>query len=177
MRIATALVASLFALYGCTTRDGNKNNEIPALEPLARGLKEAWPHSTYDINMTILVAQVNGHEVLRCRLENTSANTIELNSSTLPWVTPGLFDFAAVTAAGKVVRRNGFVNQLMNMPASVFIAPGGTLEGNVDWAYMPIGELPRNEDILLVWSHGLDIIRGTGPTVVSGITFLPKRPH
>jgi hypothetical protein len=135
MRITTAVVASLLALCGC----GRTRPEIVALEPLARALQEEWPASTRDVRMTISVKQVTGHEVLHCRLENISANAIELDSSALPWLTTALFQFRTVTAQGKVLPRYPpVVMQLMGLPQFVSVASGKTLEGDVDLANMPI---------------------------------------
>jgi hypothetical protein len=174
MRITGALVASLLALCGC----GCTHPEIVALEPLARALQEEWPASTRDLRMTISVKQVTRHEVLHCRLENTSANAIELDSSALPWRTPALFQFRTVTAQGKVLPRYPpIVIGSVGLPQFVSVASGAILEGDVDFAYMPIGDLPRNEDLLLLWSHGLGIDRGATRAVLTGITLLPKRPH
>jgi hypothetical protein len=174
MRITAALVASLLALCGC----GRTRPEIVALEPLARALQEEWPASTRDVRMTISIQQVTGHEVLHCRLENTSVNAIELDSSALPWRTPALFQFRTVTAQGKVLPRYPpIVIQSMGLPQFVSVASGEILEGDVDFAYMPVGELPRGEDLLLLWSHGLGIDRGARHAVLTGITLLPKRSH
>jgi hypothetical protein len=129
MRITAALVASLLALCGC----GRTRPETVALEPLARALQEEWPASTRDVRMTISVKQVTGHEVLHCRLENTSANAIELDSSALPWRTPALFQFRTVTAQGKVLPRYPpIVIQLVGLPQFVSIASGAILEGDVE---------------------------------------------
>ena len=174
MRITTALVAGLLALCGCE----RTRPETVALEPLARALQEEWPASTRDVRMTISVKQVTGHEVLHCRLENTSANAIDLDSSALPWSTTALFRFRTVTAQGKVLPRDPpIVIQLVGLPQFVSVASGEILEGDVDFAYTRLGELPRNEDLLLLWSHGLGIDRGATHAVLTGITLLPKRPH
>jgi|KBSSwiStaDraftv2_1062776.scaffolds.fasta_scaffold52565_3 hypothetical protein len=174
MRITAALVVSLLALCGC----GRTRPETVALEPLARALQEEWPASTRDVRMTISVKQVTDHEVLHCRLENTSANAIELDSSALPWRTPALFQFRTVTAQGKVLPRYPpIVIQMVDPSQFVSVASGAILEGDVDLAYVPIHELPRNEDLLLLWSHGLSIARGAQHAVLSGVTLMPKRPH
>ena len=174
MRNTAALVATVLALCGC----GRTRPETVALEPLARALQEEWPASTRDFRMTISVKQVTNHEVLHCRLENTSANAIELDSSALPWLTPALFQFRTVTAQGKVLPRYPpIVIQMAGLPRFVSVASGAILEGDIDLAYVPIRELPRNEDLLLLWSHGLNTARGAERAVLSGITLLPKRPH
>ena len=89
-----------------------------------------------------------------------------------------MLQFRVVTAQGKVLPRYPpIVIQMVGLPRFVSVASGEIIEGDVDLAYMPIGEPPRNEDLLLLWSHGIGIARGAVHAVLSGITLLPKRPH
>jgi hypothetical protein len=56
--------------------------------------------------------------------------------------------------------------------------PGESLEGDVDLAtgpIVPIGELSRDEDLLLIWSYSLDIRTPGENLFFSGITFLERR--
>jgi hypothetical protein len=63
-------------------------------------------------------------------------------------------------------------------PSQIVISPGEILEGDVDLAsgpLIPIGKLPRNVDIFLLWSYSLDISTPGENPFFSGITFLKRR--
>jgi hypothetical protein len=90
MRNGSALFMTLLTLYGCNAHDGHVQQPAPDLEHLATGLQEAWPGSTYLVQMTITIRQTAGHEFLHCRLWNRSPSVLELDRSDLPWVAPGL---------------------------------------------------------------------------------------
>jgi len=171
MRNSVLLVASLLVLYGCHARDDSAN-----LAAVARGLDDVWPQATRDARMTMYIKRSENRELLHCRLVNTSEHALELNRSALPWITTNLFRVGAVTAKGQVLPAPPpVVIQIVAEPAFLSIAPGETLEGDLDLEHFPIGGTPRNEDLLLIWSHPLEI-SGQAPNVwLSGITFLPKR--
>jgi hypothetical protein len=170
MRTAFRVIPALLSLSGCSAPAQNEG-----LEHLAQALDAAWPHYTHDLDMKISVQKIADREVLHCRLTNTSANPIELNSSALPWITPGLFDVEAVTRTGGVIPRSPVVNQLMNLARPISIASGRSLEGDFDLKYMPITELPRSEDVLLLWSYGLETNGGSDHPILSGVIYLPPR--
>jgi hypothetical protein len=167
--IPMMLVLDLFLVSGCHAR-----GDSPNLAPLASGLEEVWPRSPHEIRMTISVGGTAGHEVLHCRLTNTSAIVLQLDRSALPWITPGLFRVGVVTARG-LLPRNPIIMSLQNAPQPLSIAAGETLEGNLDLLHLPTGPLPRDEDVLLVWSHALAIEGRDGGVELTGITFLPRR--
>jgi hypothetical protein len=135
--------------------------------------------------MTVVAEDKAGKTVLHCVLENTSAEPIKVNASTLPWTTPGLFNVNAVTADGTVILRNGVINQPMNMPEIVTLGVRQSLEGQLDLEQLPIAGLTRSEDVLLLWSYSLDNgsydLQGDSPVdlaqdyFVSGVTLLMKR--
>ena len=174
MRISRVMVVlSWFLLSGCPARGEHPRDESPDLAALARGLEEVWPHPTREVQMTISVGGTAGHEILHCRLTNTSANVLQLDRSALPWMTPGLFSIAVVTAQG-LMPRNPVIMSLQMEPQSISIAAGENLEGDVDLTHVPTGPLPRDKDVLLVWSHALTIGDRSEGVRVNGITFLPR---
>jgi hypothetical protein len=173
---ASACVATAAIVWGCTRPTDSARTETFAFETLAQGLQQGWPSSTYKLQMTISVSYRSNTEVLHCRLTNTSPDAIELNSSELPWKTSHLFHMAAVSATGKVVPRDSIVLQLGGMPRWISVSPNTSLEGDVEIKYLPFQELPRDEDLLLLWSYFLQLDRGADHVTVSGITFLPKPP-
>jgi hypothetical protein len=132
--------------------------------------------------LTIVARDQAGRTVLHCVLENTSAEPIKVDASTLPWITPGLFNVNAVTAGGTVIHRHGLVKQLMNMPEILTIGVGESIEGEFDLADLPTeAPLPRSEDALLLWSYSLgdwssslDVGWPSRSYFVSGITLLMK---
>ena len=84
---------------------------------------------------------------------------------------------AAVTAAGRVLPRNPVLMHLGLPPESISLAAGQALEGDFDLNQLPGGPYPRDENLLLLWSHGLAIAGRTEGVRVTGITLLPKRIH
>ena len=159
----------LLVLCGCGQRD-----TPPMLEPLAKGLAEAWPKATHDLEMTIRADAGPEGVVLRCVLTNTSAEPIHLNESALPWVTPGLFSVNAVNAAGTVFYRHPIVSQIMNDLQTVRLDVGKSLTGEFDFEYFPITSIPGSEDVLLLWSYGIEKASGD-IYFLSGTTLLKAR--
>jgi hypothetical protein len=92
-------------------------------------------------------------------------------------VAPGLLHVGAVTATGRVLPRTPVLMQLGPEPESISLAPGRALEGDFDLNHLPGGPYPRDEDLLLLWSHGIAIGGQTEGVRVSGITLLPKSAH
>jgi hypothetical protein len=177
MRNAPALLMTLLTLCGCNGHDKHVQLASPDLERLATGLQEAWPGSTYLVQMTMTITRTAGHEFLHCRLWNTSATVLELDRSGLPWVAPGLFHVGVVTATGRVLPRAPVLMQLGPEPDSISLAPGQALEGDFDLNHLPGGPYPRDDDLLLLWSHGIAIGGRTEGVRVTGITLLPKWAH
>lgn len=173
-------IAALAILWGCSSP-----HDDTQLRQLEAGLRQAWPKAQWALHMTLVAEDKAGRTVLRCVLENTSAEPIKVNASTFPWTTPGLFDVNAVTADGTVIHRNGVINQPMNMPEIVTLGVGQSLEGQFDLEQLPIASLARSEDVLLLWSYGLDNgsydlhddfpIDPARYYFVSGVTLLMKR--
>jgi hypothetical protein len=175
-RAATlAILASGLFCCGCGTGGGGAGRESVELEPLMRVLGESWPQSSADIRMTASWKEEAGRGYLHCRLENTSARTLELNASALPWKTPGLFSFAALTARGEYVYATTFVESVMAGPEPISLIPGQTIEGDIDAKFLPAPITARSRELVLVWKHGVAFYpREAGGAAVSGITFLPK---
>jgi hypothetical protein len=124
---------------------------------------------------------MNGKVILHGVLKNTSNAPVILNRSRLPWTSPSWLSVDAIAANGKIPPRPPppvVISVLEAGPSPIVISPGETLEGNVDLAsgpLMPIGELPKNMDILLLWSYSLDISTAAENPFFSGITFLKRR--
>jgi hypothetical protein len=125
--------------------------------------------------MTIFWSQHDGRESLHCRLENASARTLQIDLARVPWKTPGLFDWTALTAKGKIVYKTSVVESLVGGPDPVSLSSGQALEGDIDFRYVPIPAAARREDLILMWRHGVRIIQGSDNGALSGVTFLPKR--
>jgi hypothetical protein len=177
MRNILALFMTLMTLYACDARHEHTQYGSPDLGRLASGLQQAWPRSTYLVQMTMTISQTEGHESLHCRLRNTSSDALELNRSGLPWIASGFFHVVAVTPAGRALPIEPVLEQLVSKPQSISLAPGQSLEGDFDLKYLPGGPFPRDEDLLLLWSHGLAIGGRTEGVNLTGITLLPKRVH
>jgi len=80
-----------------------------------------------------------------------------------------------VSTAGRVhLLANPVVVENVGPPMWVSIAPDVTLQGDVDLQYVPL-DLPRDRDLLLLWSHSVALNRDAEHVMVSGVTFLPRR--
>jgi hypothetical protein len=172
-----ASVSTLFLAFagicGCVQPDARI--DPLTLKNFALSLQQAWPVTARKLQLTMSVEKRNGNDVLHCRLVNVSATTIELDSSDLPWKTTQLFQMAAVNSSGKVIHQSPLINQLMGGPRWEPLAPGASLEGDIEMKYLPFPELPRDHDLLLLWSRNVGIQRNTEYEILSGIAFLPKR--
>ena len=125
--------------------------------------------------MTMYWREQSGREYLHCRLQNTSGRTLEVDSSGVLWATPGLFDFTAISAEGKILYKSVILQSLQAEPQPVAIAPGQAIEGDIDLKYIPVPTTARSQDLLLMWKHGVHIVHGAASGAVSGVTYLPKR--
>lgn len=171
MRTVLAILA-LAIVCGCSERCG----QTP-LEPLAHGLSEALRPAYADFTLEIRAIDNGNRVILHCLLKNVSilATSIDVDASTLPWKNPEDFDFNAVAANGDVVHRNPppvEVAQIHGLPAPLTIASGESIEGEIELGKMPIGALPRNEDLLLLWSTPIREFRSDNSLRLSGVTLL-----
>jgi hypothetical protein len=67
------------------------------------------------------------------------------------------------------------VSQISNFRSPVSIASGESMVGAIDLGVMPITELPRDEDLLLLWSYGLEEGGSDAHYLLSGITLLKRK--
>jgi hypothetical protein len=177
MRLASAIAASLLIVCGCSA------SEQPRLESLAQSLTKAWPRANWNLELTMRATETNGKVVLHCVLKNTSvtATALTLNRSHLPWTAPADLSVVVLAADGKMPARPPppvVVSILEAGPSDIIMNPGETLDGDVDLEsgpIVPVGKLPRNKDLLLIWSYSLDIRTPGENSFFSGVTFLERR--
>jgi len=177
MRTASVIAAGLLVVCGCSGREQSR------LESLAQSLTKNWPRGNWDLELAVRAKETSGRVVLHCVLKNTSvtATALTLNQSHLPWTAPAHLSVVALTADGKMPARPpppAVVSILEAGPNDIVINPGETLEGDVDLEsgpIVPVGELPRDRDLLLIWSYSLDIRTPGENSFLSGITFLERR--
>jgi hypothetical protein len=173
MRKAFTFFALSIIVCGCSERGGQ-----PRLEPLARGLSEAMQPDYADFTLEVRALDKGNRVTLHCVLRNVSIakTAIDVDASTLPWRNADFFDINAVAANGKVVHRNPWPVELARIsgpPTPLTIASGKSIEGEMDLGAMPISGLPRNEDLLLLWSSSIREFRADNDYVVlRGVTFL-----
>jgi hypothetical protein len=176
MRKAVVLFALSIAVCGC-----NKHGGQPRLEPLARGLAEAWQPVAPDMKLDIY-PEINGEQVtLHCVLRNISANEIDVDQESLPWNNAGDFSVNAVAGDGKVIQQKpvsapAVIAHIAAPHAPVPFASGESMEGRIDMGLMRISDIPHNEDLLLLWSYPLlKDWRSGGHYTLSGVTLLKAR--
>jgi hypothetical protein len=144
---------------------------------LARGISEALQQPNGDFKLEI-GAENNGNRVtLHCVLRNVSIaeTAVDVDASTLPWRNSDLFNINAVAADGKVVHRNPWPVELARISGPrtpVSIASGKSMEGEMDLGAMPISALPRNQDLILLWSYSIREGHTDNYYMFSGATFL-----
>jgi hypothetical protein len=172
MRKMIALFALSIIVSGCGERDGQSR-----LEPLARGLSDAMQPAYADFHLEIRALDKSDRVTLHCVLRNVSiaATAIDVDASTLPWRNADMFEIDAVAADGKVVHRNPWPVELARIsapPSQLTIASGKPIEGEINLGEMPISGLPRNEDLLLLWSTSIRVFNSDTATELRGATFL-----
>jgi hypothetical protein len=176
MRRAIVLFALSIAICGCDKRD-----EQPRLEPLARGLAEAWQPVALDMKLDVH-PEANGDQVtMRCVLRNMSANEIDVDQESLPWNNSDAFSISAVAADGKVIQQKpvsvpAVVARISAPHAPVPLASGESIEGRMNMGLMRMDNIPVDEDLLILWSYlGLKDWRSDAHDKLSGITLLKAR--
>jgi hypothetical protein len=176
MRKAIIFFALSIAVCGC-----NKHGGQPRLEPLARGLTEAWQPVALDMKLDIYPEE-NGEQVtLHCVLRNISKHEIDVDLESLPWNNAGDFSVNAVAGNGEVIQQAplpapAVIAHIAAPHASVPFASGESMEGSIDMGLIRIGDIMHNEDLLLLWSYSLlkDWRSGAHYTL-SGVTLLKAR--
>ena len=124
----------------------------------------------------------NGEQVtMHCVLRNVSAKAIDVDQESLPWNNADAFSVSAVAADGKVVRQSpvsvpAVIARISAPHAPVALAPGESIEARIDMGLMRIGNIPQNEDLLLLWSYPLlKDWRSDAHYMLSGFTLLNAR--
>lgn len=177
MRSAIVLILVSIAICGCSQRKGQ-----PELEVLVHGLAEAWQPVAHDMKLDISPEADGNHLTLHCVLRNLSAGEIDVDQESLPWNNADAFSVSAVAADGKVIQQNtvstpGVIARISAPHAPVAFASGESMEGRIDMGLMRIGDIPRNEDLLILWSYPLlKEWRSDARYALSGITLLIARP-
>ncbi len=153
------------------------------IEPLARGRAEAWQSAPGDLKLEIHPENNGAQITMHFVLKNVSGKAIEVDQSTLPWNNADLFSVSAVDADGKVIHQDPVpipveIIRLSVPPQPFAIASGESMDGRVDLGILPIKDLPREEDLLLLWSYRELKNWASGDRyVLSGITLINSRSH
>ncbi len=155
MRDAILLLTCLITLCGCSERNGKAG-----LEPLARGLAEAWQPVARDMKLEIRPETDGNHVTLHCVLRNLSASEIDVDQESLPWNNADAFSMSAVAANGMVIIQKPvttppIIAHISAPHAPAALAPGGSVEGKIDMEFMRISDFPHNEELLILWSYPL----------------------
>lgn len=166
--------AILLLLCGCGPLHPTTGTALQ-LEGITRGLQQVWPGG-YPLQMRVTVKGSPHHEYLHCQLFNRSGHILRLNQSDLPWVTPGLFNVAVLNSAGRIVTMTGIISVLSNGPRPISLGSGRTIAGNVPLKDVsPGGSIPRDQDLMMIWSYSVEMFGSRTGFLESGVVFLPKR--
>jgi hypothetical protein len=156
-RLAIAICGILLVCCGCDRR------EQAVLQPFVGALGDVWPRANSDLRLTIQARDTGENIILHCILKNTSLAQVPVvfDESTLPWKRQGTLRITAITANGRVFSQPPPPPQVIARIGpprkQVALKVGDSLEGDVDLASLAIGQLPRGEGIVLVWSFWLGI--------------------
>jgi hypothetical protein len=173
MTLRNALYAMVLLLCGCSRLSQTKSETLQ-LGRLTSGLQQVWP-GRYPVQMRVTVKGSAGHEWLHCQLFNRSGDTLQLNQFELPWVTPGLFDVAALNSVGRVVTRTGFISVLTNGWRAISLGAGQGIAGDIPLkSILPGGSISRDQDLLLIWSYSVEMFGSQKAIFETGVIFLPK---
>lgn len=154
-RFAIAICGILLVCCGCERRGQ------AVLQPFVGALGDVWPRANSDLRLTIQARDTGGKIILHSVLTSLAQVPVVFDESTLPWKTQGTLRLTAITANGKVFSQPPPPSQVIARIGpprkQVVLKVGDSLEGDVDLASLAIGRLPRDEDIVLVWSFWLGI--------------------
>jgi hypothetical protein len=132
-----------------------------------------------ELKLTIHAKSTGERVILRCVLKNISTTAADVDGSTLPWLNADSFSIDAVDANGKVGNCGNPTQSLMtriaSSPKPMVIAPGESMEGEIDLEAMPISALPRNVDVLLLWSYWMRNWRDEAPYMLSGMILVEAK--
>jgi hypothetical protein len=156
MRFVAAICGILLLCCGCERRGQ------AVLQPFVGALGDAWPRANSDLKMTIQARDIRGKIILHCVLKNTSLAQVPVvfDESTLPWRKQGTLGITAITANGKVFSQPPpppVIARIGPPSKPVELKVGESLEGDVNLTSLAIVQLPRDEDIVLLWSFWLGI--------------------
>jgi hypothetical protein len=171
-RVIFVFTLSLF-VCGCS-----KQNAQPQREQLVRGLADAWEPVPRDVSLEIYEEDYGQRTILRCVLRNVSGKAIDVDHQTLPWYNADGFWVIAVAADGTVVGRTKdpppfFGSRIGPPPGRDIIPPSASMQGTIDPSYLSVTQLPRNQDLFLLWSyHGLKTLASSDQYLLNGITLL-----
>jgi hypothetical protein len=154
MRFVATICGILLVCCGCERRGQ------AVLQPFVRALGDAWPRANSDLKLTIQARDTRGKIILHCVLKNTSLAEVPVvfDESTLPWKMQGTLRITAIAGNGKVLSQPPpppVIARIGPPSKQVELKAGDSLEGDVDLASLAIGQLQRDEDIVLVWSFWL----------------------
>jgi hypothetical protein len=181
-RFVVAICGILLVCCGCERRGQ------AVLQPFVGALGDAWPRANFDLKLTIQPRDTRGKIILHCVLKNTSLAQVPVvfDESTLPWKTQGTLGITAITASGNVVSQPPpppVIARIGPPSKQVELKVGDSLEGDIDLASLAIAQLPKDEDIVLLWSVWLGIkgedqapyfIGAVENPFFSGVAFLKK---
>jgi hypothetical protein len=154
MQLAAAICGFFLFCGGCERR------VQPALQPFVSALSDVWPRANANLGLIIQARDEGGKVILHCVLKNTAQVPVVFDASTLPWKTQWALRITAISASGKIFSQPPppqVIARIGPPSEKVALKVGGSLEGDVDLASLSIVNLPRSEDILLVWSSWLGI--------------------
>jgi hypothetical protein len=125
-----------------------------------------------ELKLTIHAESKSERVTLRCVLKNVSATAAVVDESNLPWLSADRFSIDAVDANGTVGHcknpPQALMTRIASPPKPIVIAPGESMEGEIDLEAMPISALPREVDVLLLWSYWIRWGRDDGHYMLSG---------
>ena len=185
--VMAGVIAAALAASSCLATPEETKFEI-AQGSLAHWLENWSEHNSLDVSMTVTWSPKAGHEFLHCKLTNTSAHSVVLDSELLPWKAFVAITFIPFNASGRAV----FVDTRpitfgVPYPIPLVLGVRQTIEGDIDFSTLPFFGAASSEDLFVFWvahatlySEPKDAAHGSSDESVElpmrGITFVPRRP-
>jgi hypothetical protein len=160
-------------LVGCLRHSDSTSNDVrPSLSAVATHLLNASSDGTNPLHLSVEVVPIDNPVRLRCILTNVSPELLRVKEDSLPCAGWWSLRVRGLTTEGRFLPMRPSVGSIVSAehPPEIAMAPGETVlrELSLDTVY-PLGDSPRNVDVLLLWSYRHERY------VSTGIALLPRQ--
>jgi hypothetical protein len=156
-------------LVGCLRHSNSTPNDVndvrESLSAVATHLSSTSSDDTNPLHLSVEAVPVANPVTLRCILVNVSSKPLRIKEESLPCAGWWSLQVRGLTTEGRFLPMRPPVGSRISaeLPSEITMAPGETVvrELSLDSVY-PLGDNPRNADVLLLWSYRRDRYHSTG---------------